>query len=415
MQRRYLMNALQDSPSKGDQWEQVNRILHSSGFTNSEILRSLLHHLAQRSIEEPGRSIKEYEIGVDALRRGSDFDPRVDSSVRVHSARLRTKLAEYYQGSGAADPIMVSLPKGTYLLSCQYRSTPAPVVPSTVEPLLPTAIREGVSQGRRALLAWLAGGVAIVLLTSIFWKWYYRPVTLPPSIRKFWAAFDSRPHETLAVFSNPRFVGNTAAGLRYAPPGPPTLPQEINDRYTGIGEAMALHQLTRLFDQLGYPLHAKRSLLIAWDEARSRNLIFVGGPEVNDSQMELPRLEQFAFKSIEDEPSRGLGAVENLHPQNGEKRYYFNSGQPYAMDYAVIGLVPALNPGRRALILAGRTTFGTQGAAEFLMDENSVQLLLARLGSLTERVPYFEALIRVKISKGVPIQRELILVKERKP
>ena len=85
------------------------------------------------------------------------------------------------------------------------------------------------------------------------------------------------------------------------------------------------------------------------------------------------------------------------------------------MDYAVIGLVPAMTPGRRALILAGRTTFGTQGAAEFLMDENSVLNLLNRLGRTpADKLPFFEALLRVKISGGVPVQPELVLLKHRK-
>ena len=68
-------------------------------------------------------------LAVDALRRGPDFDPRVDSSVRVHSARLRTKLAEYYQGDGASEPVEVFLPKGTYLLSYRYRSLPRATAP----------------------------------------------------------------------------------------------------------------------------------------------------------------------------------------------------------------------------------------------------------------------------------------------
>jgi hypothetical protein len=178
---------------------------------------------------------------------------------------------------------------------------------------------------------------------------------------------------------------------------------------------MALHELTRLFDQLRIPFRAKRSSLIAWDEARSRNLIFVGGPEVNDSQMQLPSLEQFGFKSIEEQPSAGLGGVVNLHREAGEEHYYFNSGPPYTMDYAVIGVVPALTPGRRALILAGRTTFGTQGATEFLLDENSVSAILHRLGGPSnEKLPFFEALLRVKISGGVPVQPELVLLKQRK-
>ena len=406
------MGAVEEIPSKQEQLGQVDRILHSSGFSNSEILRGLLAHLAQLSVEEPKRSVKEYEIGVDALRRGPDFDPRVDSSVRVHSARLRTKLAEYYQGDGATEPVEVCLPKGTYLLSYRYRS----LHPATAAVPAPAApVVEPASTPRRPWLVWALGVLGLAAVISGLWKWYDPPASPPPTVRKFWAAFDSRPLETMVVFSNPRFVGSASGGLRYATPGSAPSPQEINDRYTGIGEAMALHELTRLFDQLRIPFRAKRSSLIVWDEARSRNLIFIGGPEVNDSQTELPSLQQFAFKSIEEQPSVGLGGVVNLHPAPGEERYYFNSGPPYAMDYAVIGVVPALTPGRRALILAGRTTFGTQGATEFLMDENNVSTLLRRLERVsTEKVPFFEVLLRVKISGGVPVQPELVLLKQRK-
>lgn len=404
------MDALQISPSKDELKDQVNRVLQSPGFSNSEILRSLLSHLAQISIEEPGRTIKEYEIGVDALGRAPDFDPRVDSSVRVHSARLRTKLSEYYHGGGAADPIEVFLPKGTYLLSYRYRPAQIEPLPSPPAPPL-----ESTPIQWRPVVVWLLVGLTLVGVTSAFWKWYERPQAVPPALQKFWGQFDSRPHETMVVFSNPRFVGSVSAGLKYAPPGSSAAPQEINDRYTGVGEAMALHELTRLFDQLHFPLRAKRSSLIAWDEARSRNLIFVGGPNVNDSQTELPKLQQFDFKSIEDEPSAGFGAIANLHPGPGEERYYFNSGPPYVMDYAVIGLVPGLAPDRRALILAGRTTFGTQGATEFLLDENNVSALLRRLDALSSsRLPFFEALLRVKVSGGVPVQPELVLLKYRK-
>ena len=351
-------------------------------------------------------------MGVDALRRGPDFDPRVDSSVRVHSARLRTKLAEYYQGDGASEPVDVFLPKGTYLLSYRYRSLP----PVTVPVLVPAApVVEAAFPSRRSWLVWALGALGLAAVTLGFWKWYDPPASPPSTVRRFWAAFDSRPLETMVVFSNPRFVGSASGGLRYVTPGSAPSPQEVNDRYTGIGEAMALHELTRLFDQLRIPFRAKRSSLIAWDEARSRNLIFVGGPEVNDSQMQLPSLEQFGFKSIEEQPSAGVGGVVNLHPEAGEEHYYFNSGPPYTMDYAVIGVVPALTPGRRALILAGRTTFGTHGATEFLLDENSVSALLHRLGRLsTEKLPFFEVLLRVKISGGVPIQPELVLLKQRK-
>ena len=45
----------------------------------------------------------------------TDFDPQLDSMVRVQAGRLRVKLAEYYGSDGAEDPVVVELPKGTYV------------------------------------------------------------------------------------------------------------------------------------------------------------------------------------------------------------------------------------------------------------------------------------------------------------
>lgn len=65
------------------------------------------------------------------------------------------------------------------------------------------------------------------------------------------------------------------------------------------------------------------------------------------------------------------------------------------------------------LILAGTTTFGTEAAVEFVSNEESVQILLSRLGvsSPTELKP-FEALIHVKVARGVPVESELIAVRK---
>lgn len=412
------MDTLELTPPKNECWAQVNRILQSAGFGSAEILRGLLSHLAQVSIEEPGRHLKEYEIGVDALGRGSNFDPRIDSGVRVHSARLRTKLSEYYHGPGASDPIEIVLPKGAYLLMYRYRVNFPDATPSA--PVSFSEVESGFAAPSKPWFTWILGGLLLVAATSAFWKWHDRPTAVSPSLSKFWGTFDSRPQETLLIFSNPRFVGSVSSGsesgLRYVPPGLSVSAEEMNDRYTGIGEAMALHELTKLFDRLDYPFRAKRSSLVVWDEARSRNLIFIGGPNVNDSLAELPKLREFRFKSIDDQPSAGQGGIVNIHPSPGEEQIYLNSGPPYGMDYAVIGLVPSMSSDRRALILAGRTTFGTQGATEFLMHEKNISSLFKQLGvsaASSADVPFFEALLRVKISGGVPVQPELVLIKLR--
>jgi adenylate cyclase len=66
--------------------------------------------------------VKEYAIGVEVFERGNDFDPRVDPIVRVQASKLRSKLTEYYSAHGAADPLIIAIPKGSYSATFELRT-----------------------------------------------------------------------------------------------------------------------------------------------------------------------------------------------------------------------------------------------------------------------------------------------------
>ena len=62
------------------------------------------------------------------------------------------------------------------------------------------------------------------------------------------------------------------------------------------------------------------------------------------------------------------------------------------------------------MILAGKTTFGTQGAVEYVCRQNSVQeLLLWMPVSKNGELNPFEALLHVKVARGVPVEPSLWL------
>jgi hypothetical protein len=66
------------------------------------------------------------------------------------------------------------------------------------------------------------------------------------------------------------------------------------------------------------------------------------------------------------------------------------------------------------MILAGTTTFGTQAAVEYVCRQNSVHDLLSRLGvSRPGELKPFEALLHVKVARGVPVETELVAVRLR--
>lgn len=95
--------------------EQLNRILATPAFENSNVLTRFLKYVVTETAEGRGRELKEYNIGTEALSKKSDFDPQLDSIVRIHAGRLRRALHAYYQQQGMNDPMLIEIPKGTYV------------------------------------------------------------------------------------------------------------------------------------------------------------------------------------------------------------------------------------------------------------------------------------------------------------
>src|SRR6202167_5778412 len=108
---------------------QIEKLNRSTILHGSESLCKLLKYLGENSLDSPGTSLKEYQIATEVFGRPADFDSRVDSTVRVQTGRLRSKLAEYYAGEGAPDRLVIEITKGAYSLTYHIRppvDTPAP-------------------------------------------------------------------------------------------------------------------------------------------------------------------------------------------------------------------------------------------------------------------------------------------------
>ena len=100
---------------------QIDKILSSHALHGSESLCKLLRYLVDQALEHPGVSPKEYQIATEVFGRPNDFDPHLDSTVRVQVGRLRAKLADYYGSEGATDQIVFDFPRGTYSLTFHER------------------------------------------------------------------------------------------------------------------------------------------------------------------------------------------------------------------------------------------------------------------------------------------------------
>jgi hypothetical protein len=101
--------------------EQIQRIIRSETFKGSEVLRHLLEYLGVCFLNGRTDSVKVKEIARDVFGRSESFDSQTDSVVRVHTGRLRSKLAEYYMEEGSEDELILGIPKGGYSLAWHQR------------------------------------------------------------------------------------------------------------------------------------------------------------------------------------------------------------------------------------------------------------------------------------------------------
>jgi hypothetical protein len=404
---------------------QIDRLVGSHALHGSESLCKLLRYLAKHAVDHPGVPIKEFQIATEVFGRSADFDPQLDSMVRVQAGRLRSKLTEYYGSDGAEDPIVVELPKGTYVLSFHHRSVPAAKNASaTMNGAVGQDGREKSTErrwGTEVISLSIFLAAAIVVIVWLMATRGSAPVGLasesepvPAAYRVFWRGFTSGQEEPWVVFSNAAFIGRPETGMRYRDAardaGTPIL-----DHYTGVGEVLAVHELDRVFALLHRSIRVKRGSLFSLDDAKNNNLIFIGSPVENLSLLEIPGTQEFVFENITSGPRKGDHAIINRHPQPDEGKEFFASpsGTPLTEDYALLGLVKGINPGQSVLILAGNTTIGTQAAVEYVCRQSSLEELLLRLSvSQNGDLRPFEAVIRAKVARGVPVETELVAIRK---
>lgn len=95
--------------------QQLQKLLLHDDFKRSPVLTKFLEYVVLTKLGGQEDEIKEYTIGTKALGRPADFNPQLDAVVRIHASRLRTILVQYYHNAGKDAPIIISIPKGTYV------------------------------------------------------------------------------------------------------------------------------------------------------------------------------------------------------------------------------------------------------------------------------------------------------------
>lgn len=135
---------------------QLERILASRAFARSERQRRFLRFVVEKTLEGSPDAIKEAQLGIEVFDRGAAFDPRADNIVRVEARRLRQRLEDYHSGEGLGDPVLIELPKGSYVPQFSLRDVVASAPASPAD----------LNRAPRGRYVWVAAGAAALALLA---------------------------------------------------------------------------------------------------------------------------------------------------------------------------------------------------------------------------------------------------------
>jgi hypothetical protein len=403
---------------------EVERILQSRIFRASDVLRHLFTYLTGQSLSGNAENLKEYTIGLEALGKPSSFDPRQESVVRMHTARLRQKLAEYYRTEGVEDPILVDLPKGGFKLTFEYRQAPVeplprpqaamPAIPATFAAswrvreivlliALVAAIGFGAYAGERLLRTGTSGPEAVSGWT--------------PALRQLWDPLISSNRRLVVCIATPMFVrvpgfgfvressvndwdeANNSKQISSLEGALRTSIAEPSYNYTEAGTATGAFLLGQFLAPRKQNVRITRANVLSWPEIAEDNIVFVG-PSTGIHQAEdIPMDVQFVLDSA---------GIRNLKPRPGEPDFIRDqpgrNGEESGVTHALISRIPGMNGPGAILMLSGNQTASVMGSVQAFTNPTVAQMLVSKLKSRTGTIPrYFQVVLSVKSMDDVPV------------
>jgi hypothetical protein len=401
---------------------QVERIIQSEAFKNSEGLHRLLRFLAEKSAIGEGDQLKEYTIGIDGLGKPSTYDPRHDAAVRIQVGRLRQKLGEYYYTEGKNDPILIELPKGHFKLIHETRPE-----------VKPPEIRNH----RNPALGWLGVGLAVSVAWGIWAAFLLNQPTQSaaradwtPELQELWRPFVSSDRPLIVMIADPLFVQFKGFGAyrsqvintweeAKASPSVATIRQALKDpeiernaRYTGVSEANASFVLSKLLSPHVAHLTLGRSSEFSWPLLANNNVIYVGAERIIAAQLQsLPVKFSYSYDY--------LGIV-NAQPQPGEPPLFADPPAVNAGDasedgesFALVSHFPGPAGQGEIATYTSNSAPARLAAVQWFTTPAGARDLMERMKKASGRIPkYYQVILRIKFKAGVPVETAYVRHRE---
>lgn len=399
----------------------MDRVLASAEFSRSERLSSFLTYVCDAVLSQKGLRLTEQHIGVHVFGRPDNYIPAEDTIVRTTAAMLRKRLARYYEGEGAADPMRIAIPRGSYSpVFVSNEAAPEVVVVSTAAEALvstpsPPLLAPPSVTGRRRLFVsrnwrYAAGACLSILLATIVGL---RAMTggVSDPVDLFWASLLHTNRETWLVPADSELVMHQqATGHRIAlgdyiakrfdaaspGEGAGVPPHQFGwRRYTGVISVTLAVELGRLSAGAPQALRARYARDLQLNDLKHANAILIGTAEAN------PWVTLFRERlnyHIDWDPAGGKILVRNDAPLRGEQALYeFSGAEREKHGFAIIAYTPNLSGDGHILMVGGTSSVGTEAGADFLFNRERMREVLTKAMRPDGHLQPFEVLLQCEL------------------
>lgn len=370
--------------------EQVRRILQSKAFRTSEVHRNLLNYLSDKSLSGQSDSLKEYTVGLDVFGKPDSFDPRQESVVRMHMARLRQKLTEYYRTEGPEDPVIVDLPKGGFRVTFEPRAAEAGPEPA---PQLSARMFQANMLRTVALLgALLAVAVGVAAYFGVRLSQVEKKKTAL-SVPDAWT-------EELRELWSPLIAGDRPLVV--------VLATESNN-LTGLPTANGAFLLGQFLADRKQNVYLTGSDELSMPEISMGNVVFLG-PMTSSRQL--------AALPVHEELKLEANGIRNLHPAPGEAAFLEDPGKKQGNieeSYALVTHAPGVNHKGDVLYLSGNHVSSVTAGVEAFTDANLAKTLVNAMRKPDGTLPrYYQIVLKVRSMDDTPVDVTYVMHRELK-
>jgi hypothetical protein len=391
----------------------LRRVLESHIFSKAPKRREFLRYVCEHAIGGAAEPVHEREIGVRVYQRAADYDPSEDNIVRVEARSLRKQLEQYFRTEGAAEPVVLRVPKGSYVPAFEERRIPVEVAVAAPQPRAALAFSTTSLVLAAALL--VCGTFLLSVMVGGAPSDSGSADSIPP--HPLWSSLFDQSRETYLVVADSNFaslqtyLGRTLRLEDYLRPGfgLTTGNEDATDEVSQVVKRFCSTPVTSFADvalavkimQLPWAMRSSTSIRFARDinvrDFKNKNAILLGSVCSNPwAELWMPRLN---FR-IEHDHRTNEAWIRNTVPLPGEPDRYQGAADA---SYAHVAFLPSLGGGGSVLLLAGIGMEGTEAAGDLVTSDVAFRKVADEFNLMSgKKLQNFEAILELSSLQGAP-------------